>query len=258
MRLIRTLPVETRTYAEPGAYQAVLVRHGESLWNRERRFTGWTDIDLTEAGEIEARLAGRLLARDGFQFDLVLTSRLKRSIRSAWLMLEELDQVHVPVVGDWRLNERHYGDLTGRTRSEVEQAYDTQQVLQWRRAFRGKPPPLPEGDPRDMTGDRRYAGISPRDLPRTESLADTAARVQQFWWSAMAWPAIRSGSRLLVCAHGNSLRALVKLLDNVSDHDIMHLDIPNGVPLVYWFDTDGQPTARCFLDCPHPAESNIL
>lgn len=240
-----------------GRFALVLARHGESVWNIEQRFTGWTDIDLTAAGEQQARSAGQLLAAEGWEFDITFTSVLKRSIRSQWLMLEGLDQTWLPVFSDWRLNERHYGDLTGRTHSEVRALHGEERVLEWRRSFSSRPPPLASGDPRDPSGDRRYAGTLRAELPRTESLCDTTLRVRQFW-REMLVPSIRSGMRVLVCAHGNSLRALVKLLDKIPDAEIAHLDIPNGVPLVYRFDADLRPLGRRFLDLPHPTESNIL
>jgi 2,3-bisphosphoglycerate-dependent phosphoglycerate mutase len=240
-----------------GAFTLVLVRHGESVWNREHRFTGWADVDLTAQGEEQARRAGELLAQEKWVFDLAFTSVLKRSIRSQWLMLEALDQTWLPVFTDWRLNERHYGDLTGHTHAEVIAAHGSQRVLEWRRSFRARPPALPQTDPRDPAVDRRYEGTVRGELPRTESLSDTTTRVRQFW-EEMLKPSLRSGMRILVCAHGNSLRALVKVLDSIPDAEIAHLDIPNGVPLVYWFDADIRPLGRCFLDLPHPAESNIL
>ena len=243
--------------ARRGAFTLVLVRHGESAWNREHRFTGWTDVDLTVQGEQQARRAGEALAQENWEFDLAFTSMLKRSIRSQWLMLEALDQVWLPVFTDWRLNERHYGDLTGRTHAEAIAAHGSQRVLEWRRSFRARPPALPHYDPRDPTVDRKYEGTVRGQLPRTESLGDTTVRVRQFW-EEMLKPSVRTGMRILVCAHGNSLRALVKVLDNVSDPEIMHLDIPNGVPLVYWFDADLRPLGRCFLDLPHAEQSNIL
>ncbi|MDN7799425.1 MULTISPECIES: 2,3-diphosphoglycerate-dependent phosphoglycerate mutase [Burkholderiaceae] len=240
-----------------GAFSLVVVRHGESVWNREHRFTGWTDIDLTAQGEQQARHAGEMLALEKWEFDLAFTSVLKRSIRSQWLMLEALDQTWLPVFTDWRLNERHYGDLTGHTHAEVIAAHGSQRVLEWRRSFRARPLPMPMDDPRDPTLSRRYKNVLSTRLPRTESLSDTTMRVGEFW-EEMLKPSIRSGMRILVCAHGNSLRALVKVLDSVPDAEIAHLDIPNGVPLIYWFDTDVRPLGRCFLDLPHPAESNIL
>lgn len=239
------------------AFTLVLVRHGESIWNREGRFTGWTDIDLTPKGVQQAYRAGEALAQEKWEFDLAFTSVLKRSIRSQWLMLDALDQARLPVFTDWRLNERHYGDLTGRTHLEAIAAHGSQQVLEWRRSFRARPPALPYADPRDSTVDRRYDAAVRSRLPRTESLEDTTMRVRQFW-EEMLKPSIRAGMRILICAHGNSLRALVKVLDHIPDTEISFLDIPNGVPLVYWFDADVRPLGRCFLDLPHPAESNIL
>jgi 2,3-bisphosphoglycerate-dependent phosphoglycerate mutase len=240
-----------------GAFSLVLVRHGESLWNREHRFTGWTDIDLTAVGEQQARRAGELLEHEKWVFDLAFTSLLKRSIRSQWLMLEALDQTWLPLFTDWRLNERHYGDLTAHTHDEVIALHGPQRVLEWRRSFRARPHPLPVTDPRDPTGDRRYEHVGRARLPRTESLSDTTERVREFW-EEMLKPSIHSGMRILVCGHGNSLRALVKVLDDIPDAEIVHFDIPNSVPLVYWFDADVRPLGRCFLDLPHPAESSIL
>ncbi|WP_408585187.1 2,3-bisphosphoglycerate-dependent phosphoglycerate mutase [Paraburkholderia tropica] len=240
-----------------GPYALVLVRHGESEWNRDGRFTGWTDIDLTADGVLQARRAGEILAREGWQFDLAYTSMLKRSVRSQWLILEELDQAWIPVVHDWRLNERHYGDLTGKLKAEAIRTYGEQQVLQWRRSYHGLPPPIPVGDPRDVSGDRRYRHVPAGRIPRTESLHDTVARVAEFW-NGVACPAIRSGQRLIICGHGNGLRSMIKLIDGLSDYETSQLDVPNGMPLVYWFDHQTQPTCRCYLEEPVPGESNIL
>ncbi|WP_322014181.1 2,3-bisphosphoglycerate-dependent phosphoglycerate mutase [Paraburkholderia sp. J12] len=240
-----------------GPCSLVLVRHGESEWNRIGRFTGWMDVDLTQRGESQARGAGQLLAREGWQFDLAYTSMLKRSVRSQWLILEALDQTWVPVLQDWRLNERHYGDLTGKLKTEAIQTYGTQEILHWRRSYRGTPPPLPTGDPRDVSGDRRYRYLRAGQLPSTESLHDTVTRVREFW-RAVACPAIRSGQRLIICGHGNSLRSLIQIIDGISDYETSQLDIPNGVPLVYWFDRQMRPTCRCYLEEPVSGESNIL
>lgn len=240
-----------------GPYSLVLVRHGESEWNRVGRFTGWTDIDLTVEGELQARRAGQILAREGWQFDLAYTSMLKRSVRSQWLILDELDQMWIPVVHDWRLNERHYGDLTGKLKAEAIQTYGAQEVLHWRRSYRGIPPPIPVGDPRDVSGDRRYRHLLVDQVPRTESLLDTVTRVGEFW-NVVARPAIRSGKRLIICGHGNGLRSLIKIIDGLSDYETSRLDVPNGMPLVYWFDHQMRPTCRRYLEEPVPGESNIL
>lgn len=235
----------------------VLVRHGESEWNRDGRFTGWTDVDLTGEGEQQARRAGRMLSDQGWQFDLACTSLLKRTIRSQWLMLEELDQTWIPVWHDWRLNERHYGDLTGKSKAEAIGVYGEQQVLAWRRSYEERPPPIPPGDGRDVATDRRYRHISPVRIPRNESLHDTVARIGECWRELIR-PAIEAGNRLIVCGHGNGLRALVKILDGLSDDEIVQLDIPNGMPLVYWFDREMQPICRGYLEEPVERESNIL
>ncbi|EGD06330.1 MULTISPECIES: 2,3-bisphosphoglycerate-dependent phosphoglycerate mutase [Burkholderia cepacia complex] len=230
----------------------VLVRHGESEWNRDGRFTGWTDIDLTVAGEDQAREAGRILARDGWQFDLAYTSVLKRSIRTLWLMLEELDQTWIPVVHDWRLNERHYGCLTGMRKLEAVEIFGELAVQKWRRSYRGRPPPISA-----TVEDRRYRRLLPDEIPRTESLCDTERRVSTCWRDTLA-PAIKSGFRVIVCGHGNGLRALVKILDALSEADIMSLDIPNGMPLVYRFDLDMTVIDRFYIEALALRESNIL
>ena len=240
-----------------GRYELILVRHGESQWNRDGRFTGWVDIDLTAAGKEQARAAGRLLVREGRQFDLAFTSSLRRSIRSLWLMLEELDRVWIPVITDWRLNERHYGALTGLDKAAAARVYGDKQILEWRRSYTTRPPPLARAAPYDVATSRCYSQVLPAQLPLTESLQDTAGRVAAFWNECLA-PCIRSGRRVIVCAHGNSLRAMLKILDDISDSDIMQLNIPNGVPILYRFDADMRPISRSFLDLPHDAESNIL
>lgn len=233
-------PIRALQSIRRGAFSLALVRHGESFWNREHRLTGWTDVDLTTQGEQQAQRAGELLRKERWEFDLTFTSVLKRCIRSQWLMLEALDQTWLPAFTDWPLNERHYGALTGHTHAEVIAMHGSQRVLEWRRSFRARPLPLPVDDPRDPTVDRRYEHIARIRLPRTESLSDTTVRMRELW-EEMLKPSIRSGRRILVCAHGNSLRALVKVLDNIVDAEIAHLDIPNGVPLAYWFDADVRP-----------------
>jgi len=224
-------------------HKLVLLRHGESDWNRENRFTGWTDVDLSQKGVEEARAAGRLLKSGGYAFDLAFTSVLKRAIRTLWLALDELDRMWLPEVKDWRLNERHYGALQGLSKSEMAAKFGEQQVLIWRRSYDTPPPALAPEDPRSEARDPRYAGI---DVPRTECLKDTVARVVPYWETAIA-PQIRAGKRVLVAAHGNSLRALVKHLDAVSDTDIVGLNIPTGVPLVYELDDELKPRRHYYL-----------
>ena len=212
-------------------YKIVLMRHGESTWNLDNRFTGWTDVDLTEKGRAEARHAGQLLKAAGLSFDLAYTSVLKRAIRTLWITLDEMDLMYLPVTNDWRLNERHYGALQGLNKSETAAKYGDAQVLVWRRSYDTPPDPLPPGDTRSAIGDPRYAALAPSQIPATECLKDTVARVMPAWNDTIA-PAIRAGKRILISAHGNSLRALIKSLDGISDEDIVGLNIPNGQPLV--------------------------
>jgi len=223
--------------------QIVLLRHGESVWNRENRFTGWTDVDLSEAGVGEARAAGRLLRAEGFDFDLAYTSVLKRAVRTLWLALEEMDRVWLPVEKSWRLNERHYGALQGLNKAEMAAKFGEAQVLAWRRSYDTPPPALAADDARYEGRDPRYAGA---EVPLTECLKDTVARVLPYWNSAIA-PAVRAGRRVLVAAHGNSLRALIKHLDGVSDADIVGLNVPTGVPLVYELDAALRPLGHRYL-----------
>jgi 2,3-bisphosphoglycerate-dependent phosphoglycerate mutase len=230
-------------------YRLVLLRHGESVWNRENRFTGWTDVDLSPAGVEEARAAGRLLAAGGWEFDLAFTSVLKRAIRTLDFVLEELDQCWIPVHKDWRLNERHYGALQGLNKAETAARYGEAQVLAWRRSYDTPPPPLQPSDARAPWHDRRYGGIPRERLPLTESLKDTVARVLPCWYEAIA-PQVRAGRSVLVAAHGNSLRALVKHLDGMSDADVVGLNIPTGVPLVYDLDGELRPLGRRYLGDP--------
>ncbi len=213
----------------------VLLRHGESTWNLENRFTGWTDVDLTEAGRRESREAGRVLREEGYTFDLAVTSVLKRAIRTLWLVQEEMDLMWLPVEKDWRLNERHYGALQGLNKAETAAHYGAEQVQQWRRGYAVRPPALAPTDPRHPRHDARYRLLPPERLPATESLADTMVRVLEYW-GAVLLPHLRAGRRVLVAAHGNSLRALVKHLDGISDEQIMEVNIPTGIPLVYEFD----------------------
>ena len=224
-------------------HKLVLLRHGESDWNRENRFTGWTDVDLSQKGVEEARAAGRLLKSGGYAFDLAFTSVLKRAIRTLWLALDELDRMWVPEVKDWRLNERHYGALQGLSKSEMAARFGEQQVLIWRRSYDAPPPALAPEDPRSEARDPRYAGIA---VPRTECLKDTVARVIPYWEQAIA-PQVRAGKRVLVAAHGNSLRALVKHLDNISDAAIVNENIPTGIPLVYELDDQLKPRRHYYL-----------
>ncbi len=227
-------------------YKVVLLRHGESTWNKENRFTGWTDVELSEKGRDEARAAGRLLKAEGYGFDFVYTSLLRRAIWTSILALDELDQLWLPVERSWRLNERHYGALQGLNKAETAARHGDDQVKIWRRAFAIAPPPLTVDDERHPAKDARYAQLTSSELPLTESLKDTIARFLPYWHDAIA-PRIRSGSRVLIAAHGNSLRALVKYLDNVSDDAIVELNIPTGIPLVYELDADLNPLKSYYL-----------
>ena len=224
----------------------VLVRHGESTWNKENRFTGWTDVDLSEKG-VEEALAGGLALRDGgYVFDVAYTSVLKRAIKTLWIALEQMDQMWIPVHNTWRLNERHYGALQGLNKAETAAKHGMEQTNLWRRSYDVPPPALTPDDPRHPSRDPRYAGLDPADLPLTECLKDTVARFLPFWHDTVA-PAVRSGQRVLIAAHGNSLRALVKYLDNISDKDIVELNIPTGVPLVYELDPTLKPIKHYYL-----------
>jgi 2,3-bisphosphoglycerate-dependent phosphoglycerate mutase len=227
-------------------YKIVLLRHGESQWNLENRFTGWTDVDLTPNGLTEARRAGELLKAEGFDFDLAFTSVLKRAIRTLWSVLDEMDRMWIPVTHSWRLNERHYGALQGLDKAETAAKFGDEQVLIWRRAYAIAPEPLPPGDPREADHDPRYAGLRPDQIPRTECLRDTVARVVPFWNESIA-PAVRSGKRVVVAAHGNSLRALVKHLDGIDDDEIVKMNIPTARPLVYELDESLKPVRSRYL-----------
>jgi 2,3-bisphosphoglycerate-dependent phosphoglycerate mutase len=232
----------------------VLLRHGESQWNLENRFTGWTDVDLTPNGLDEARRAGQQLKAEGLSFDLCYTSMLRRAIRTLWTVQDEMDLMWLPVVHSWKLNERHYGALQGLNKTETAAKFGDEQVLIWRRAYAIAPDPLPVGDPREAQGDPRYARLKPEEVPRTECLRDTVARVVPFWTESIA-PAIRAGKRVVVAAHGNSLRALVKHLDGMSDDDIVHMNIPTARPLVYELDDDLRPLSRRYLGDPAEIEA---
>lgn len=227
-------------------HKLVLIRHGESTWNKENRFTGWTDVDLTDRGRDEARKAGQLLKQEGFKFDRAFVSVLKRAVRTLWIALDEMDLMWLPTTHTWRLNERHYGSLQGLNKSETAAKFGDAQVKIWRRAYDIAPPPLERTDPRFPGNDPRYADLKPNELPLTECLKDTVARFMPCWNELLA-PAIRSGQRLVVAAHGNSIRAMVKYLDNVSDADIVELNIPTGVPLVYELNDDLKPIRHYYL-----------
>jgi 2,3-bisphosphoglycerate-dependent phosphoglycerate mutase len=227
-------------------HRVVLLRHGESVWNKENRFTGWTDVDLSDTGRGEAAAAGRLLKEGGYTFDLAYTSVLKRAIRTLLLALDELDQLWIPVTKSWRLNERHYGALQGLNKAETAAKHGEAQTKIWRRSYDIPPPPLTVDDPRHPSRDSRYASLSPNELPLTESLKDTVARFLPYWHGTIA-PSIISGRRVLIAAHGNSLRALVKYLDGISETDIVELNIPTGIPLVYELDSDLKPIKHYYL-----------
>ena len=233
-------------------YKLVLIRHGESTWNQENRFTGWTDVDLTPAGVEQAKESGRLLRDGGWEFDLCYTSVLKRATRTLWHCLDEMDRTWLPVVHSWRLNERHYGALQGLNKAETARKYGDEQVLLWRRSYDVAPPALAPDDPRCERADIRYAKLAPGEVPLTECLKDVVARVLPFWDEAMA-PAIRSGRQVLVAAHGNSIRALVKYLDQIPDSEIVGLNIPNGIPLVYELDAGLRPLRHYYLGDPEAA-----
>ena len=227
-------------------YKLVLIRHGESTWNLDNRFTGWTDVDLTPTGVEQAKNAGRLLKAEGYEFDLAYTSVLKRAIHTLWHAMDEMDRQWLPVTNSWRLNERHYGALQGLNKAETAKKFGDEQVLVWRRSYDTPPPSLEANDPRCERGDRRYETLAPGEVPLTECLKDTVARVLPFWNESMA-PAIKAGKRVLVAAHGNSIRALVKYLDGIADADIVGLNIPNGIPLVYELDADLKPIRSYYL-----------
>jgi len=227
-------------------HRIVLLRHGESVWNSENRFTGWADVGLSEAGCEEARAAGRLLKSEGYDFDVAHTSVLKRAVKTLWLVLEEMDRMWIPVHNSWRLNERSYGALQGLNKAETAAKHGEKQVLIWRRAYDIAPPALTPDDPRSVRGDPRYASLSDAELPMTECLKDTVARVVPYWNNVIA-PDLRAGKRIIIAAHGNSLRALVKYLDNISDQDIVELNIPTGIPQVYELDAALKPIRHYYL-----------
>jgi 2,3-bisphosphoglycerate-dependent phosphoglycerate mutase len=230
-------------------HKLVLLRHGESTWNRENLFTGWTDVDLSERGVEEAKEAGRLLKTQGFTFDVAFTSLLKRAIRTLWIVLDEMDLMWIPVYRDWRLNERHYGALQGLNKAEMADKFGEKQVRLWRRSYDLRPPALEAKDPRNPANDARYKGLKKEQVPLTECLKDTVERFLPCWHELIA-PALQSGKRLLIAAHGNSLRALVKYLDGISDEAIVSLNIPTGMPLIYELDDELKPIRNYYLGDP--------
>jgi len=230
----------------------VLIRHGESTWNKENRFTGWTDVDLSEKGVQEARDGAKLLLEEGYTFDLAHTSVLKRAIRTLWIVLDDMDLMWIPVRRDWRLNERHYGALQGLNKAETAEEFGDAQVKIWRRAYDIPPPPLTVDDPRYPGNDPRYAGLTEDELPLTECLKDTVERFLPYWFEAIV-PDLQAGKRVVIAAHGNSLRALVKYLDGISDEEIVELNIPTGIPLVYELDDDLKPIRHYYLGDPEAA-----
>jgi len=235
-------------------HRVVLLRHGESVWNQENRFTGWTDVGLNEKGQAEARTAARLLKQGGYEFDLAFTSVLKRAIKTLWIVLEEMDRMWIPVRNSWRLNERHYGALQGLNKAETAAKFGDAQVKIWRRSYDTPPPALADDDPRLELSDPRYADIDPKTFPRTECLKDTVTRFLPYWHDAIA-PTVRAGQQVIIVAHGNSLRALVKYLDHVSDADIVELNIPTGQPLVYELDDALRPIRHYYLGDPAAIEA---
>lgn len=228
-------------------YTLVLIRHGESTWNLENRFTGWADVELTATGVVQARNAGEQLKQHGYEFDLGYTSVLKRSIHTMWHLLDGMDRAWLPVAHHWRLNERHYGALQGLNKAETAKKYGDAQVLAWRRSYDEPPPAMDAQDPRSERGDPRYAKLLPAQIPLTECLKDTIVRVMPFWNETLT-PALRSGKRVIISAHGNSIRAMVKHLDGISDQDIVGLNIPNGLPLIYELDGDLKPIRHFYLN----------
>jgi 2,3-bisphosphoglycerate-dependent phosphoglycerate mutase len=227
-------------------HKLVLIRHGESTWNLENRFTGWTDVPLTPTGVAQARQAGQLLREAGYEFDVAYTSVLKRAVWTLWHALDEMDRTWMPVLNDWRLNERHYGALQGLNKADMAKQYGAEQVLIWRRSYDTPPPALEPADPRSERSDLRYAKLDPGQIPLTECLKDTVARVMPFWNERIA-PAVLSGQRIVIAAHGNSIRALVKYLDGIADADIVGVNIPNGIPLVYELDAALKPIKSYYL-----------
>ncbi|MGO9177729.1 MAG: 2,3-diphosphoglycerate-dependent phosphoglycerate mutase [Candidatus Limnocylindrales bacterium] len=235
--------------ADSAPHRLVLLRHGESTWNKDNLYTGWTDVDLSDKGTVEAHEAGRVLRDEEYVFDIAFTSVLKRAIRTLWIALDELDQMWIPVTKSWRLNERHYGALQGLNKAQTAVQYGEEQVRLWRRSYDVPPPPLDLDDPRVPGRDPRYADVPSADLPRCEALVNTVARFLPYWHAEIA-PVVRSGKRVLIVAHGNSLRALVKYLDQMSDQAVVDLNIPTGMPLVYDLDADLRPVCHFYLGDP--------
>lgn len=233
-------------------FKLVLIRHGQSAWNLENRFTGWTDVDLTDTGRQEAMNGGRLLREGGYTFDIAYTSVLKRAIRTLWIVLDEMDLMWIPVVRHWRLNEKHYGVLQGLNKAETAERHGDEQVHIWRRSYDIPAPPIDDDSPYSQAHDRRYAHLSPDELPRTEALKQTVERMLPYWHSVIA-PDVRAGKRVVIAAHGNSLRALVMYLDDISEEDIPELNIPTGIPLVYELDEDLRPIRHYYLGDPEAA-----
>lgn len=233
-------------------FKLVLIRHGQSTWNLENRFTGWTDVDLTDTGRQEAMNGGRLLREGGYTFDIAYTSVLKRAIRTLWIVLDEMDLMWIPVVRHWRLNEKHYGVLQGLNKAETAERHGDEQVHIWRRSYDIPAPPIDDDSPYSQAHDRRYAHLSPDELPRTEALKQTVERMLPYWHSVIA-PDVRAGKRVVIAAHGNSLRALVMYLDDISEEDIPELNIPTGIPLVYELDEDLRPIRHYYLGDPEAA-----
>ncbi len=234
-------------------YKVVLLRHGESTWNKENRFTGWTDVDLSDKGKEEAKKAGEVLKAEGYTFDIAYTSVLKRAIRTLWIVLDEMDLMWIPVIRNWRLNERHYGALQGLNKAETAKKYGEEQVKIWRRSYDIQPPALDKSDPRYPGHDPRYKELSESELPLTECLKDTVARFVPYWEGTIA-PMVKTGKKVLITAHGNSLRALVKYLDNIPDNEIVELNIPTGIPLVYELDENLKPVKHYYLGNPEEIE----
>ena len=234
-------------------YKIILLRHGESTWNKENRFTGWTDVDLSEKGKDEAKKAGQILKREGFLFDIAYTSVLKRAIRTLWIVLDEMDLMWIPVIRNWRLNERHYGDLQGLNKAETAKKFGDEQVKIWRRSYDIQPPALDKNDDRYPGKDPRYSALKESELPLTECLKDTVDRFVPYWENTIA-PMVQSGKKVIIAAHGNSLRALVKYLDNISNEEIVELNIPTGIPLVYELKEDLTPIRSFYLGDPEEIE----